>query len=537
MSSAPPPCLGSARALLQLLLLLLPTLARSAPIWPDRRLAAAGTTPAPGSSFNPMKDPACQAQCLNGLPCSSFVRSSMTCDTVHEVLSKLCVDGDGRPNPNACSACCVDPPPPSPPPPPPPTPSPPRPPPSPPSPPASPPSGVNKAKDKLMAHGEKAVGMVVGWVSGIWDKVYGWGKPIWDKYEPPILLWIQKHVVQSIFLGLIGLCVLVALPICTINYCRRRQEIKQKVATQYKMKQIVKEKVKEQKNGGAGGDGGNKRQSAVQRRTSCNTGKRRSMTAASTTDKAAELTAEEEEEKAKLLTEENLEGVGLNAKPLTSSIYKSEITGLTTVRVVMGVPFKRKDVFRELVNKKCPIDVDEEKLESIESIRPGCDRSRPTTSPGYVRKTIYRDKQTTLHELVECIEPQRRKWRVLDAQGLRFQLAGKKRAPECTIELTSDGAGTSCEVVYIFEYGEVKFPCCCLAPLTPNAVRWLLTRSLQSTWTQLMLTRGYDVRSRSPSLRPSPPTHPRPHPAFPHPTLPLGSSAPITRLSLVGTPP
>ena len=54
--------------------------------------------------------------------------------------------------------------------------------------------------------------------------------------------------------------------------------------------------------------------------------------------------------RAKLLIDMQ-DGVGLQAKPLTSSIYKNS-QGLTTVRVEMDIPFHRKDIFRELISKK-----------------------------------------------------------------------------------------------------------------------------------------------------------------------------------------
>jgi hypothetical protein len=111
-----------------------------------------------------------------------------------------------------------------------------------------------------------------------------------------------------------------------------------------------------------------------------------------------------------------------------------------------------------------------------------------------VRKTIYKNDSATLHELVECQEPRMMKWRILDTTKLPFRLKGKKRAPECTIELLQEGAGTAIELAYIFEYADIQFPCCCLAPLTPRAIRFVLVRRLKKVWTSLMLTRGYEDR-------------------------------------------
>ena len=320
-----------------LLLLLLPALARSAPVLGPRKLQSPGTTPA---GFDPDKDPQCGGQCIDGFPCSSFVEKGMACDTVREVLGKVC--------PGACDLCCVESPPPKPPPPPPPPPSPSPKPPSPPSPPTMPPSTVNQ---------------VTTVVTDFVDTVNSTAVGLYKEYGPGIIKWVKEHIAQTVFLSIFSCCVLCCLPMCVLRACREREERKKKQQTQYKAKQIIKEKTsKDKQNGGTNGSAPNRRASAVAMRRASQTGKRRSMTSSSATDAKMDMQEIEEEEQARLLTEGDLEGVGLQAKPMTSSIYKSKTTGLTTVRVVMGVPFKRKDVFRELVNRKCPIDIDEERM-------------------------------------------------------------------------------------------------------------------------------------------------------------------------------
>ena len=316
-----------------------------------------------------------------------------------------------------------------------------------------------------------------------------------DYADAHILPWLLRNRMKIIFFLLIFCC-------CSCCYSSRAKRLKaeaeilqRKQQTQFKMAKLVKEK----------SEGGSSEPKKKPKKGQ-NSGKRRSVSNASATDSTKESTEQEEEERAMLITDMQ-EGVGLQSKALTSSMFRSS-TGLTTVRIQCDVPFKQKDVFRELINKKCPIDIDEEKMASIESIRPGSDRTKPTTSPGYVRKTVYKNKMTTLHELVDIKEPRLLKWRILDAKRTPFKLKGFRRAPECTIELRQNGVGTQCEISYVFEHSEVMIPCCCLAPLTPLAIRFLLVRSLQRIWTDLMLDRGYDVRCRPtnwlPSLLPCP---------------------------------
>jgi len=61
--------------------------------------------------------------------------------------------------------------------------------------------------------------------------------------------------------------------------------------------------------------------------------------------------------------------------------------------------------------------------------------------------------------------------------------------------------GTSVDISYTFEGAEVMFPCCCLAPLTPAAIRYVLVRSLQGVWTDLMFDRGYSDRYEAMATR------------------------------------
>ena len=453
------------------------------PPWPSVPPGSSDTPPPPPPlPFDPNRDAACQRTCLSGLTCGSFVKSTMTCPQVQTVFARLCVDEIGRPNPDVCSACCEVyispprpppqpklppapppspmPPPPSPPPPPPSPPAPPRPPPSPPAPPFAPPA-LNAVAIQYF-------------------------------YEV-ILPFIMAYKIQLGMGTVLTLILVRCLCLRAAREAQRKAEVERKMKMQTTMRLMVKDKQKNKKPGsGSAYDEDEGKGKKVRKRRAAGTSKRRSVSNYASNDSQQEALDAEEEERAKLLIDMQ-EGVGLQAKPVTSSIYKSSL-GATTVRVKMDVPFHRKDLFRELVSKKCPLDVDEEKMDRVELIRPGIDRTRPTTSPGYVRKTIYKNKWTTLHELVECVEPRLMKWRILDVGRVPFKLKGVKRAPECTIELTPDGVGTSVEISYTFEAADIIFPLCCLAPLTPNAIRFILIRSLQAVWTDLMLDRGYGVR-------------------------------------------
>ena len=111
------------------------------------------------------------------------------------------------------------------------------------------------------------------------------------------------------------------------------------------------------------------------------------------------------------------------------------------------LPFLQRDIFRELVRKKYPIDVSEDMIKDMAMVRPGCDRTMPTASAGYVRRVEYKSyKMVTLHELAECEVPRYLKWRILPCQRVPFSLLGKKAYPECSITLTPQGLGTLFEV-------------------------------------------------------------------------------------------
>lgn len=198
----------------------------------------------------------------------------------------------------------------------------------------------------------------------------------------------------------------------------------------------------------------------------------------------------------------SMDGIGNHSRKPTSTLKFKD--GLNTLRVRVSVPFKPKDIFREFVKpplingRACPLDVNEEKMVSVEHIRPGSDRENPNTSPGYIRKVIYEKGMTTLHELVECVEPSIIKWKVLHATKVPVMLTAHSRCPECTIELKSDGVGSSCEITYVFEGSRVMVPLCCLAPLLPYAMRMIFMRRLQENVINGMIDRGYEVSQASP---------------------------------------
>jgi len=259
------------------------------------------------------------------------------------------------------------------------------------------------------------------------------------------------------------------------------------------MKSMVKDKfsknnqAEKAKNGGSGDE--EVKRANVGRRTSVNSGKRRASVNNFQSKGGKEEEEVNEEEEAALLEKQT---IGLNTNPVISQVLRSK-EGMTTVRVKMEFPFKMKDVWRELVQSKCPLDIDDEKMQSIERIRPSHER-KPGMGAGYIRKVIYKNKTQTLHELVECVEPKLIKWRVLDAKGLPFMLRGKRASPECTIELHPDGLGTDIEVTYTFEYATIIFPLCCFAPLVAYGIRYVLVKNLQAAWTDMMLDRGYNDR-------------------------------------------
>ena len=289
-----------------------------------------------GSNFDPIGDPSCQIECLNGLPCGSFVQSSMTCTQAQSVFVKLCVDprNPAKSDPWRCARCCeiVLPPPafppspssppspspspvPSPPPPPSPPPSPPvppRPPPNPPAPPFSPPGVKELALEYFITE---------------------------------ILPWLFQYKLQIIIVMLVSCCCCC----CIRAQNAKKRKAAEEAARKQKLQNTMWSKVKENKeSGGPNGKPESKLKKPGNRKS--NSGVRRSVSNYASNDQEKDKLDAEEEERAKLLIDMQ-DGVGLQAKPTTSSIYKSS-AGMTTVRVKMDVPFHRKDIFRELISKK-----------------------------------------------------------------------------------------------------------------------------------------------------------------------------------------
>lgn len=142
--------------------------------------------------------------------------------------------------------------------------------------------------------------------------------------------------------------------------------------------------------------------------------KRRHSTMARTFD------AEEEEELHSIF--KGLKnGTGDNPNETTSSVYTGS-NGITTVRVSVYLPFLQRDLFRELVRKSRPLDVDEESAANVEVVRPGRDRHMPTASEGYIRRTEYKNGIVMRHELVEVEIPSRLKWRILEIKRVPISL-------------------------------------------------------------------------------------------------------------------
>ena len=49
------------------------------------------------------------------------------------------------------------------------------------------------------------------------------------------------------------------------------------------------------------------------------------------------------------------------------------------------------------------------------------------------------------------------------------------------------------QVAYTFEKSAVMIPCCCLGPVVPAAMRWMLSRNLAAGLTDAMVDKGYPV--------------------------------------------
>lgn len=160
-------------------------------------------------------------------------------------------------------------------------------------------------------------------------------------------------------------------------------------------------------------------------------------------------------------------------------------------RVEFEMPFRAKDVLRELSRPETPLGFDKE-TSTVSVIRPGETRDK-VFSPGFVRKTVFKNKLlgNTSSKLVHLEEEPASKanaarstltWEVLSADGMPFHIASsnRKKPPICTIELqqAKTWSGSTMAVSWDYEYVSCMNPCCCLGPVVPCLLQTFVSRSL-----------------------------------------------------------
>jgi len=183
-------------------------------------------------------------------------------------------------------------------------------------------------------------------------------------------------------------------------------------------------------------------------------------------------------------------------------------------RVEFEMPFRAKDVLRELSRPETPLGFDKE-TSTVSVIRPGETRDK-VFSPGFVRKTVFKNKLlgNTSSKLVHLEEEPASKanaarstltWEVLSADGMPFHIASsnRKKPPICTIELqqAKTWSGSTMAVSWDYEYVSCMNPCCCLGPVVPCLLQTFVSRSLlkpDNVFKDQMVDRGYpDLNEQS----------------------------------------
>ena len=162
------------------------------------------------------------------------------------------------------------------------------------------------------------------------------------------------------------------------------------------------------------------------------------------------------------------------------------------------LPFKRDDVFKELISATKPLGADSDNLALTLVRTPALGHGKgggggggETVSKGCTRKAEFERpfKGYVLSELVELEAPSKLVWAQRESNcAVNFVGADCK----FVVELADKGAaGTEVRLTYRFESLSLRGLLCVLAPVGPLLLRTTLRRSLPAQWAASMAKRNY----------------------------------------------
>ena len=148
-----------------------------------------------------------------------------------------------------------------------------------------------------------------------------------------------------------------------------------------------------------------------------------------------------------------------------------------------SLPFRRDAVWAELIKPNEPLGSEAAKVRLVKGTE---------LKVGTVRKVEFGVPVAggTTDEIIEHKAPELLRWKQLEAVG-GLQLVGGQTHAEVLVELQPGGSGTVVRISYEFERLQLPRALCCLSPVGPRVMRYLLTRSLPKQWRASMERRGY----------------------------------------------
>ena len=170
------------------------------------------------------------------------------------------------------------------------------------------------------------------------------------------------------------------------------------------------------------------------------------------------------------------------------------------------LPFKRDDVYKELISATNPLGADSDNLSLTMVSRAGKGgkggtggtggKDGETVSKGCMRKAVFERpfRGHVLSELVELEAPSKLVWAQRESD-CAVNFVGADGSPtDCkfVVELADKGAaGTEVRLAYRYDALALRGPLCVFAPVGPLLLRMTLRRSLPTQWAASMAKRGY----------------------------------------------
>jgi len=189
--------------------------------------------------------------------------------------------------------------------------------------------------------------------------------------------------------------------------------------------------------------------------------------------------------------------IGMGLDGADYSYLTKKTADMTGFFITFNVPFKRNDVFAELLSDVAPLGSDgPESGVEYNVLKPGREAGKLVSS-GCVREAVYQSPVwgRTITELREIKAPTYIRWSTLMQEGTLFQFVPKPDDnPKIQIALKELKKNSGTGVTIRFDYKDVSFngPLCCFSFMAEDMLKSSMEKNLPEQWTQSMIRRGYE---------------------------------------------